>query len=1255
MAGKRARRKVFLWFVGLLVVFVVVVALLPALLSLGIAPAIVTGAINDRVQGKASIDRLQLRWLGDQAVEGLTIIDAEGVEAVNVNATLGKGLLPILLGAMDGAELSVDGTLRGELRSNGSTSFGELFRSEELGAGAGESDAEKDEPPTRRDEPFRLAGFPAMDLRIDGVRVELTLDREEKEEDGQAGAVGEARGVDEPPPAVRTLVLESLTGSARYRPGGTSVLQLTSPTTADDLSGSLELEATATGLFDADGALTPSAAAVDAEFAVHSVPILFARDRGTIDALALSVSTDDLADRLEIAIDGEAALADGEPSMLTGSLTLSKPVRADGGVNAGLDNLAGTLTGRRVPSALLQPTLAKTPVTLESDLGKTFDVTAEFSRGAEKETTISLTGPQATIELAAAVAPDGAVDGRRLEAQAVVRRELVAELAGIDVGAPMTVNVVLDSFHLPARRGGKIPLSELAFDGRLTMTESHAITLPVDPPAMIAISNIMIAARTTGLAKRIDIDGSVNLDEGTITLEQQVGGLVDAAGELALEAARPIGRIELTGLDGARLTPLLGKAGADPAVAMILAGDVSASLETSSEDEGLLGDLRFRTDTLDARGSAVQRGGTLRIASGEAIVTLTPALVAAVQEDSEEPIRLEAPAKAVITVRPFDLAGDFDSNYTLPETPIEATIALDDAQLAHGALEEPVRVRRLKADVAARLGAALAWSANGDAQIDRTDDGGRVSALAFDLGAEDDRPTPRGTITADRLVVRNLEAVLGLARDTLAGWVGREGAVTAVLSDDTTARRLTLRSNLDNLKGEMRLAMEKDAVSVSAEALRFSLGREAATSMLRPPTGDAKESAITVTGDVPFTASLKEFRVPLALTKGKSFDPKTVTIEATLEGGPLELANADGVFSSLRDLRINAKTEDLAQGIELTLTGSTAAPQAMKEGEISITGTLDGLVSDENAFDRGGAILTMTADAQRVPTVIADALLDLEGLLVAAVGEEMSVTFESKRFSPNTGWVDGRIETTNGFLEGIVKGREDSLKSTQQRPIIGELDVTPPLRDRLLEPIHPIFADIRSVEHPVRFTVPKRLILPLDGDVGRLKADLEIDVGPVEFDSGSLMLRLMRRFDTPEETIPGSIELIEAEIRKGVVGYERFAVHIGKYTLIYEGEVDLNTRTVDLRTELPLEALALTFEELEGYVDKIIVPIWTHGPLEKPKTEIHPDFDLAEAAARAGFRGVLRDILKDRGNPFGDILDDLLRRAEEGGDGNRDD
>ena len=81
----------------------------------------------------------------------------------------------------------------------------------------------------------------------------------------------------------------------------------------------------------------------------------------------------------------------------------------------------------------------------------------------------------------------------------------------------------------------------------------------------------------------------------------------------------------------------------------------------------------------------------------------------------------------------------------------------------------------------------------------------------------------------------------------------------------------------------------------------------------------------------------------------------------------------------------------------------------------------------------------------------------------------------------------------------------------------------------------------------------------------------------MEFDSGSISLGLLNALNaTSTSTIPGHIEPIVARIRDGVVTYDRFTVRIDKYTLAYSGRIDLNTRTVDLRTELPLAGLAMS-------------------------------------------------------------------------------
>ena len=90
-------------------------------------------------------------------------------------------------------------------------------------------------------------------------------------------------------------------------------------------------------------------------------------------------------------------LAGNEPSLLDGAVSVLAPLAADGSINLGVDSLTGDVTGQRVPSALMQPFLAGTPVLLSRDLGDLVDVSAKFSPGEQKDIELSLTADQARI------------------------------------------------------------------------------------------------------------------------------------------------------------------------------------------------------------------------------------------------------------------------------------------------------------------------------------------------------------------------------------------------------------------------------------------------------------------------------------------------------------------------------------------------------------------------------------------------------------------------------------------------------------------------------------------------------------------------------------------------------------------------------------------------------------------------------------------------------------------------------------------
>ena len=123
------------------------------------------------------------------------------------------------------------------------------------------------------------------------------------------------------------------------------------------------------------------------------------------------------------------------------------------------------------------------------------------------------------------------------------------------------------------------------------------------------------------------------------------------------------------------------------------------------------------------------------------------------------------------------------------------------------------------------------------------------------------------------------------------------------------------------------------------------------------------------------------------------------------------------------------------------------------------------------------------------------------------------------------------------------------------------------------------------------------------------------------------LLALLSVFDEADRpTVQAHLEPIHVKIADGRVTYDRFALRVDKFTMSYEGQIDLAKGTVDLRTELPLEGLASAFRELRGLGDDFTVPILTRGTFGNLRTELAPEF--LERAAEAGFRGVIGDLIK---------------------------
>jgi len=169
------------------------------------------------------------------------------------------------------------------------------------------------------------------------------------------------------------------------------------------------------------------------------------------------------------------------------------------------------------------------------------------------------------------------------------------------------------------------------------------------------------------------------------------------------------------------------------------------------------------------------------------------------------------------------------------------------------------------------------------------------------------------------------------------------------------------------------------------------------------------------------------------------------------------------------------------------------------------------------------------------------------------------------------------------------------------------------------------------MDHPIRMTI-SNATASLDGDLSKLNADIRIDIGAVELDSGSITMQLLPSFKSSHViTVPAFFEPIQIEIRNGIVKYKEFRLTIdNKYAIPHSGTINLITRKLDLKTSISLTGLGYSIKELRNLETDIDVPLITTGTIEEHVTMVDPEFDLSR---------VLESVAVEL---IGDAIDDAL-------------
>lgn len=1248
-ATPRRKRSCLGRFVTIAVLFIIVavlvVAFLPKLLSTGPGRRFVERMAAPSVNGTLTMDALSLSWTGAQRIDGLRIVDRNGRQAIDLDIDVENGLLSLAGGGWKTVRATVDGAIEVELRADGSNSLSDLVPPSPAKP-APPSGSKPATPTPSRDDPVLPAGLDAT-LLLDSL--DLTI-------------IEQSTG--------RTAKLEDLAGEILASTIRPSSVKLDGTSTFEGRSGTLKVDAIATDLVQPDGRLRFAGAAVDADLALTGVTLPLPEMLVEIRSLTAALDSTDLTELVKLVARGEATLNGSTPSELVADVQARKLFGADGSVAFSTDALVADVTAKSLPLAAIEPLLGELPIVPSRDLGPTADATLRYpGGGGGGAITLALATENLTVDGTGTVdAATQSIDMSRLVLDARVQPALLEEKAGVVAPAAVPVRVELSRLTVP---GGKVPETSLAgtlsIPGRVEFSKRDAAA-PGGLAPLGVIENLAFSIDSTRLAEEIHLTGGGMVEGGTLAIDERLVNAFGADGAFNLDGAAIIGSIALTDMPTQRA---LGVLDADTAklARELLSGPMNARITTAGST------TREATVTLTSGTLAVDGNGTLHdrtlsVAALRANVPLTPALLDVLHEGAVDPIRLDSATALTATVRPFTLSLDALDRVMTEGPPITADLALAPATLSRvPGIETTASIRdfsgvavltpgqRLGArfDGGMKLlagGAALgAVAAKIDAVIPQgADDGGGDAANQL---AEKTELT--ATIDATGLEVATVEKALGKEPGSLVGLLGARGDVhlTARPKGDGITE-VSLKPAFESLTGDLTATHGANVITVDKGTLQVALTPAQVDTLLKPSTSSDKLPLATIAGPLRFDATLEGVSIDQRLFGDDASEPSDPaktrgTLTATLNAPTMKLASGQSVEFQPIQLRLESPRID--QGVTLRVDGKGTADG--KAATIAVQGALRNLVDARSRLDTTNATLDLDASIVDVPTIVVDRLQDLDGLLVTALGDLLSGSLKTQALSSRSGTIAASLTSANGRVDvPQATIRDDAVVIDRAKPITGEFQITPPLRERLLRQINPLLADIRQTKQPIRLSVPD-FVLPLDDNRARLNGDIQMTFGDVEFDAGSPILGFLDAFNKRiSPTIPGFIEPLNVVIRAGQLTYRDFAVRVNpetggtwKHSLVFSGDVDLAANPPFVRaikSMYPTDGLARSIKELQQIplVGTLSVGITFFGPLydaagEPKKLEHKVDVELPKP----------EDILKDP--KIQDALGDLLKKLDK--------
>lgn len=378
--------------------------------------------------------------------------------------------------------------------------------------------------------------------------------------------------------------------------------------------------------------------------------------------------------------------------------------------------------------------------------------------------------------------------------------------------------------------------------------------------------------------------------------------------------------------------------------------------------------------------------------------------------------------------------------------PVTGNMTLEDSRVTIAAPDiDPIALEDLSGDInMTGLDAPVELRFTGQSRqgdlVGRIDVDGRIDDLFRDGRLDTENATAAVNASVDDLPVDALDQLLGL-QGVLSAALGDRTSLTVEAGGDAARQHVTVDARSPNaelqLEGAVadqwfRLRNPASARLVVTPALVDGINRLA-----------AREPDARLAEPVPLALSIERLDVPL-----EDFTPARVALESTLTADqPVRLTGIEKVGDlSVNDLTMKVSSSNLGEQIRLSLAGTPVTQQGT--GELTVEADLQRAIDDTGALQLDKATVAAQSSITGVPTVLVDAALQQDGLLVDTLGDRFALQLDADTDQ------EGRINVAVGLDSDRLRTESIQLVVNEQvnlaQPTHLQLAVTPELGRRLL-------------------------------------------------------------------------------------------------------------------------------------------------------------------------------------------------------------